>query len=89
MKIKNMATAFEIITVDKEKGIIEFSYIEDNTTHGKQQMNFEQTAEGFTKIIHRSYFKSGSPIRDRYFYPYFHTRLINAYHRNMKKLYFN
>lgn len=89
MKIKNIATAFEIISVDKEKYMIEFSYVDDNITHGKQQINFEQTADGYTKIIHRSYFKSGSAIRDRYFYPYFHTRMTNAYHRNMKRLYYH
>ena len=86
-KIKNIATAFEITVVDKEKGIIEFSYIKDNVTLGKQQVCFEQTNEGHTKILHRSYFKSKSNIRDRYLYPYFHTRLTNAYHRNMKRLY--
>lgn len=89
MKIKNIATAFEVITVDKEKCIIEFSYVDDNITQGKQQITFEQTSEGYTKIVHRSYFKSDSVLRDRYFYPYFHTRLTNAYHRNMKKLYSN
>ena len=87
LKIKNIATAFEITAVDKDKGIIEFSYIKDNITLGKQQVYFEQTNEGHTKILHRSYFKSKSKTRDRYLYPYFHTRLTNAYHRNMKRIY--
>lgn len=87
MKIKNIATAFEITKVDKANGIIEFSYVDDNVTHGKQQLNFIQTPEGHTKIVHRSYFKSKSAFRDSVLYPYFHTRLTNTYHRNMKKLY--
>ena len=85
--IKNIATAFEIITVDENEGVIEFSYLEDNTTHGKQQLSFVTTPKGHTKIVHRSYFKSKSVLRDHFLYPYFHTRLTNTYHRNMKKMY--
>lgn len=87
LKIKNLATAFEVITVDNEKGMIEFSYVDDNVTHGKQQLNFMQTPEGYTKIIHRSYFKSKSNFRDRYLYPYFHTRMTNNFHKNMRRLF--
>lgn len=89
LKIKNIATAFEITRVDKENEVIEFSYIEDNLTRGKQELQFFQTAKGFTKIVHRSYFKSKSALRDHFLYPYFHTRLTNSYHRNMKKMYKN
>lgn len=87
LKIKDIATAFEIIKVDDLKRIIEFSYVEDNPTHGKQQLNFEVTSKGYTKIVHRSYFKSESVLRDHFLYPYFHTRLTNTYHRNMKRMY--
>ncbi len=87
LKIKNLATAFEIITLNELQKVMAFSYVDDNITRGKQQLNFEQTADGHTKIIHRSYFKSKSKIRDRYFYPFFHTRLTNSYHKNMKKLF--
>ncbi|MEN8117748.1 MAG: hypothetical protein ABFS16_12255 [Bacteroidota bacterium] len=85
--IKNLATAFEIIKVDNENGVIEFSYVEDNLTQGKQQLNFIETTKGYTKIIHRSYFKSNSVLRDHFLYPYFHTRMTNTYHRNMKRMY--
>lgn len=85
--IKNLATAFEIITVNPKEGVIEFSYLEDNTTHGKQQLTFTTTAKGHTKIVHRSYFKSKSVLRDHFLYPYFHTRMTNTYHRNMKRMF--
>lgn len=86
LKIKKLATAFEITTVNDTKKVIEFSYVEDNITHGKQQLLFSQTRKGFTKIIHCTYFKSQSALRDHFLYPYFHTRLANTYHRNMKHL---
>lgn len=89
LKIKSIATAFEIIKVDNKEKVIEFSYVEDNLTHGKQQLNFVKTNKGYTKIIHRSYFKSESVLRDHFLYPYFHTRLTNSYHRNMKRMYNN
>ncbi|HYQ58434.1 MAG TPA: hypothetical protein VEP89_13925 [Draconibacterium sp.] len=87
LKIKKLATAFEITTVDQQDKVIEFSYVEDNVTHGKQQLSFSQTRKGYTKIIHRTYFKSESALRDHFLYPYFHTRLANTYHRNMKRLF--
>ena len=89
LRLKKIATAFEIITVDGKDGMIEFSYVEDNITRGKQQLNFTETAKGKTKIIHRSFFRSKSKLRDHFLYPYFHTRMTNTYHRNMKKLYKN
>lgn len=85
--VKKLCAAFEIITVDEVTGIIEFSYVEDNLTRGKQQLRFVETPKGHTKIIHRSYFKSKSILRDHFIYPYFHTRLTNNYHRNMKRIF--
>ncbi|WP_346861139.1 hypothetical protein [uncultured Draconibacterium sp.] len=87
LKLKNIATAFEIIKVDDRNKVIEFSYIDDNITSGKQQLTFIQTPKGYTKIVHRSYFKSESVLRDHFLYPYFHTRMTNTYHRNMKRMY--
>ena len=86
LRIKKLATAFEITTVDDKKKVIEFSYVEDNITHGKQQLTVIKMRRGYTKIIHRTYFKSESTLRDHFLYPYFHTRLTNTYHRNMKHL---
>jgi len=87
LKLKKLATAFEITTVDTNDKVIEFSYVADNITHGKQQLSFSQTRKGYTKITHRTYFKSQSVLRDHFLYPYFHTRLANTYHRNMKRIY--
>jgi hypothetical protein len=87
LRLKKIATAFEIINVNKEQKIIEFSYVEDNITRGKQQLHFFETGKGYTKIVHCSYFKSQSVLRDHFLYPYFHTRLTNTYHRNMKRIY--
>jgi hypothetical protein len=86
LKFYDLAMAFEVISVDVENKIIEFSYIEGNTSQGKQTLQFIETRRGFTKIIHSSYFKSNSAIRDRYLYPFFHNRTTNEFHRIMRKM---
>lgn len=86
--IVNLATVFEFTNINKEKRIIEFCYIDGNITEGKQRIQFTQTPRGYTHIIHTSYYKSNSAFRDRFLYPFFHNKLCNEFHRNMKKLYY-
>lgn len=83
--IYHLAMAFEIINEDPENGIIEFSYLEGNKTLGIQRLKFTPTEEGYTKIVHSSYYKSPSKLRDKILYPYFHKRLINEFHRNFRR----
>lgn len=82
----NVEVAFEITRIDSKQKIMEFSYIDNNKSLGKQTIQFFENGSGKTKIIHRSYFKSDSKIRDKLFYPYFHKKFINEFHRNMCKL---
>lgn len=85
LKFYNLAMAFEIIAVDPINKIIEFSYIEGNVSQGKQSLQFVDSPGGYTKIIHSSYFKSDSKLRDKFLYPFFHTRTTNEFHRIMRK----
>jgi hypothetical protein len=82
----NIPVAFEIITLDAENKIIEFSYIEGNKSIGVQQVKFIDLGEDHTEIVHTSYYKSDSQFRDRWMYPFFHKKIINDFHRNMRKL---
>ena len=82
----NIEVAFEIIKIDKWQRILEFSYIDNNKSLGKQSIQFFDDGAGRTKIIHRSYFKSNSFIRDKIFYPHFHKKFIREFHRNMARL---
>lgn len=82
----NLPVAFEIINIDEKRKIIEFSYIENNTSQGKQTIQFFDNGDGGTRIIHRSYFKSESQFRDNLLYPYFHKKFVNDFHWNMKHL---
>lgn len=85
MGIKNLATAFELINIDKKNRIIEFSYVKGNSSVGKQRIQFFETSKGNTFIIHTSYYKCHNLFKNYILYSFFHTRLINEYHRNMRK----
>ena len=82
----NLATAFEIITIDKENKVIEFSYLTGNDAVGKQRIQFFETAKGYTEILHTSFYRSYNYPMNHFFYPYFHTRVTNEFHRNLKKI---
>lgn len=82
----NLPVAFEIININPQDKVIEFSYLKGGKTSGIQTIQMIDTEDGNTRIIHKSFVKSDSKIRDKYLYPYFHNKLINEFHSNMKKM---
>jgi hypothetical protein len=82
----NVPVAFEIINVDPQQQIVEFSYLDNNKSRGKQTIQFFDNGDGRTRIVHRSYFKSNSLMRDDFLYPFFHRKFIKEFHGNMKHL---
>jgi hypothetical protein len=82
----NVEVAFVITDIDPVHRIMEFSYIDDNKSLGKQSIQFFDNGSGMTRIVHRSFFKSNSNIRDKLFYPYFHKKFIREFHKNMSRL---
>jgi len=81
----NLAVGLEIINIDSTRKSITYSYVKGGKSQGEQTIFFRPTKKGYTEIIHETAFKSGSFIRDRYLYPYFHKIAINEFHRNMKR----
>ena len=84
--ICNIPVAFEMITVDTLEKLIEFSYIEGNKSSGVQQIRFLDFGDNRTRITHISYYKSDSHFRDKWIYPFFHKKIVNDFHRNMRRL---
>jgi hypothetical protein len=82
----NIPVAFQIINIDQLNRTVEFSYIDNNKSTGKQTIQFFDDGAGRTRIVHKSYFKSNSVFRDDWLYPYFHKKFIREFHRNMNKL---
>lgn len=84
--LENLAVAFEILKVDVDNKKIAFSYVDGGKSVGIQTIQFIDLQNGNTQVVHHTLFKSDSRFRDRFLYPFFHSRVINEYHRNMKKL---
>lgn len=82
----HLATAFEITKVEDELGVIQIDYTEAGLNQGMQVIRMMDTEDGYTLIEHASFIRSGHQIRDRYLYPFFHNKLINAFHRKMRRM---
>jgi hypothetical protein len=82
----NIPVAFEIINIDRVKQLLEFSYLDNGKSQGKQTIQFFDNGDGRTMIVHRSYFKSKSWLRDDLLYPCFHKKFVKEFHRNMRHL---
>ena len=78
----NIPVAFEITKVDHEKKIIEFTYLKDNKSNGRQTLYFSEQ-DGVTTIKHDTIYSSGSDFRDKNLYPYFHTVALDDFHNRM------
>tara|TARA_R110002050_G_scaffold300722_2_gene471888 strand:+ start:30097 stop:30714 length:618 start_codon:yes stop_codon:yes gene_type:complete len=83
--LKKLCMAQEIVQVDKTNNVIEFSYVEGGMTAGSQIIRFKSISPNETQITHTSHFKGVSPARDKYLYPYFHSKIISKFHTNLKK----
>jgi hypothetical protein len=79
----NLAVAFEIIAIDVLNREIIFSYVEGGKSQGEQSIQFIDTKDGYTEIIHSTLFKSDSKFRDKFLYPKFHIKAINEFHKNI------
>ncbi len=84
--IYNLPVVFEIIKVDHLNRLFEISYLKGGKAQGKQVIQLVGAENGFTRIIHKSYVKSNSKIRDKYLYPFFHNKIINEFHANMRRV---
>jgi len=84
--ILTIANAQEVVEVNEAKKRLVFSYIKGSKSEGKQVVLFHAQPNGGCRIEHISYFKSHSRIRDKYLYPYFHSKTVLVYHKHMVAL---
>lgn len=83
----NIAVAHQITRIDAAEKYIEFSYIEGGKTEGSQRLIFQATADDHTRIVHRTTYrgKTKSYLREKRLYPYLHSKVIAAFHRNVEQ----
>ena len=84
--ILKMAVAFEIDKIDTLNKIIEFSYVKGGKSGGKQIIEFKESEKNKTSIVHTSFYRSSSKVRDLVFYPFFHARVTHEFHKNFKRI---
>lgn len=85
--ILKVAVSHKIVGVDHKNKIMTLSYVEGGETIGKQDIKISATESGNTKITHTTFYKGQSGFREKYLYPYFHTKAINEFHANMRNSY--
>jgi hypothetical protein len=83
---EKLAVAFEVIEINPTNKEIKFSYLEGGKSKGIQTIKISGTKKGFAKIDHITYYQSDSKFRDRFLYPYFHSKVLREYHGNMRKI---
>lgn len=79
-----LAVAHEIIGVNHEEKYMDLSYVVGADSVGMQHLKFIDNGDHSTTIEHITYYKGDSAFRAKYIYPYFHTKVVNDYHHNMK-----
>lgn len=75
----------EMNVIDDTKKIIQSCYLKGGKSEGSQWIRLSQIDENTTLAAHETFYRGDSKIRDKYFYPYFHTRAINQFHHNVQK----
>lgn len=75
----------EVMEVDRSKKLIRICYLENSKSQGSQFIRFETLKNGKTEVSHETFYRSGSWFRDKFIYPYFHTKAINEFHGNVRR----
>ena len=83
MRLFNIAAALITTKIDDDEKCMEFTYIEGNKSTGKQTVRLIETDDGETKIVHETFYKSGSKLRDKRFYPRIHQIAITDLHEKI------
>jgi hypothetical protein len=80
--VKKIPTSMEVSKLDLEHKSFEYTYLTQNTSHGRQSVYFIDLGNNKTKMVHDTYFKSGQSLRDK-LYPPIHEDLIEEFHQNI------
>lgn len=81
-----LVIGLKLMKLDPEARIMEIAYIEGGLYKGLQRLEFKEAPADSTQIIHQSYFKSNSQLRDLILYPFFHRMTVGEFHRKKAQL---
>ncbi len=83
--LAKVAVGHEITSINDEQHSLETSYLVKGKSLGSQRIQLSICKEGYTEISHSTLYKSGSWLRDKLIYPFFHTKAIREFHGNIRK----
>jgi hypothetical protein len=81
----NLAVGHEVVDVDDANTCVTICYLEHGASVGTQKFWLEEVSGNTTKIIHETWYTSGSWLRDNVLYPGFHAKAITEFHTNVKR----
>jgi hypothetical protein len=81
----SLAVGHEITEVNEEEKYIKMCYLEGGASRGMQYIRLKETKEGFTEVIHETFYKSQSDFRDKRLYPLLHGLVIAEFHKKVRK----
>lgn len=81
----NVTVGHEVMEINEIQRVIKTSYLSNSKSEGSQFIRFKELQNGTTEVSHETFYKSDSWFRDRYIYPFFHTRALNEFHGNVIK----
>ena len=84
MRVFNVAAALVTTKIDYDENFMEFTYIKGNKCTGRQTVRFVETNGNETKIVHETFYSSGSKFRDKRLYPRFHQIAISDLHKKIE-----
>ncbi len=83
------SSAFQISEINCDKHRIVFNYLKQNATIGRQEITLFPIDSGndvMTLIHHRAWFRGASKFIDRVFYPPYHIRVIDEFHKQIASI---
>ena len=80
-----LAVGHEITEVNEKDKIIKICYLQNGASTGTQLIQVREVGGDKTEIVHETWYRSGSVIRDKVLYPGFHEKGLTEFHENVKR----
>ena len=81
-----MPVSFQILEINREKGILAFSYLTNNVSKGIQQLDVHALDDAHVAITHTSRYLSGNKFRDNKMYVPFHEQFTDGFYIDLEAL---
>src|SRR5690606_30810577 len=80
-----MPVSFKIIKIDRNEGVLAFSYTTTNTSKGIQHLSVHNLDEKNISVIHTSRYLSGANFRDKKLYAPFHEQFTDDFYKGLEE----